>query len=58
MADGCLCGYGRICEQSFEGMPDCGQSTRRFSSKEEKYRRVPKMNEIKYPEDVPISISA
>lgn len=23
-----------------------------FSSKEEKYRRVPKMNEIKYPEDV------
>jgi phosphoserine aminotransferase len=42
-------------EFAFKAMKECqivAKAHVAFSSKEEKYRRVPKMSEIKYPEDV------
>ena len=55
IGDGKMAAYVDTGEFANKAMKECeivAKAHMAFSSKEEKYRRVPKMNEIKYPEDV------
>jgi phosphoserine aminotransferase len=55
IGDGQMAAYVDTGEFAFKALKECqivAKTHIAFSSKEEKYRRVPKMNEIKYPENV------
>jgi phosphoserine aminotransferase len=55
VGDGQTAAYVDTGEFAFKAMKECqivAKAHVAFSSKEEKYRRVPKMSEIKYPENV------
>ena len=55
VADGQMAAYVDTGEFASKAMKECqivAKTYVAFSSREEKYRRVPKMNEIQYPEDV------